>query len=342
MNGQRKYRSSTRQQLVVAFSVSYQRENLLARGLGLEHLRELLIRLARSILRQGASLAYSGHWKETEDNFTYDLLRLISAEQEDNSIGGPDTSLQIGTLYNHSAWPHYLRISRSVEAQWINTCRIVRVTQRDAGLSDPNLIADEDAGAKTPRAIFNAAVTLSAMRRLMMAGMSIDIPDVHSSEYVPPVNARMLLGGKLEGFSGFLPGVLEETLVTLEHGCPVYILGGFGGAAEVLAGAILARGNKRPKELTLEWLKGHNSELASLLGVANDFPIPAGTRTTEALLDSLFGFVRRARTKPSAVLRTGLSDDDTRKLMQTREITTAVNLVRQGLFARENFQQLPA
>ena len=129
----RKYRSRAIEQSVIAFSVSYQRENLLARGMGLEHLRELLIRLARPILRQGASLAYGGHWKETEDNFTYDLLRLISAEQEDNSLGGSDTNLQIGILYNHSAWPHYLGISRTIEAQWINACRIVRVTQQQAG-----------------------------------------------------------------------------------------------------------------------------------------------------------------------------------------------------------------
>ncbi|MGN7752959.1 hypothetical protein [Sinorhizobium sp. 22678] len=342
MNSHRKHRSSTRQLTVVAFSVSYQRENLLARGLGLEHLREFLRRLARSILRQGASLAYGGHWRETEDNFTYDLLRMISDEQEDNSIGGPDTSLQIGTLYNHSAWPHYLKISRSVEAQWVNTCRIVRVTQQDAGITAPDLVADEDAAGNTPQAVFNAAVTLSAMRRLMMTGMSISIPDVLSPEYIPPVNARILLGGKLDSFSGFLPGLFEEALVTLEHERPIYILGGFGGAAEVLSDAILATGSKRPKELTLEWLKERNSELAALLKIANGFPIPAGTRTTGALLDSLFTFVKKARTKPSAVLRTGLSDEETRSLMKTRDIKTAVTLVRKGLVATEKFQQLPA
>lgn len=84
----KKYRSTAMHRNVIAFSISYQRENLLARGLGIEHVRELLIRLARPILRQGASLAYGGNWKETNDNFTYDLLRLISAEQEDNSHGG--------------------------------------------------------------------------------------------------------------------------------------------------------------------------------------------------------------------------------------------------------------
>jgi len=178
MNGQKKYRSWAKQQTLVGFSISYQRENLLARGMGLEHLREILIRLARPILRQGASLAYGGHWAVTEDNFTYDLLRLISAEQEDNSLGGPDTSLQIGILYNHSAWPHYLRISRTTEAQWINACRILRITQQQAGFAVADIADDAEAESKTPRAVFNAAVTLSAMRRLMMTGMSIATPDI--------------------------------------------------------------------------------------------------------------------------------------------------------------------
>jgi hypothetical protein len=77
--------------LPIAFLISYERADLLARGLGLEHLRELLIRLARPILRCGASLAYGGNWEEREDNFTYDLPTLISAEQndqEDDVLGG--------------------------------------------------------------------------------------------------------------------------------------------------------------------------------------------------------------------------------------------------------------
>src|SRR5688572_50173 len=111
MSSSGKYRSQLLAGKVIAFAIGYQRENLLARGMGHEHLRELLNRLARWILRQGASLAYGGFWKETEDNFTFDLLRLISAEQEDNCAGGPDTNLQIGKLYNHSSWPQYLQIT---------------------------------------------------------------------------------------------------------------------------------------------------------------------------------------------------------------------------------------
>jgi hypothetical protein len=310
--------------------------------MGLEHLRELLIRLARPILRQGASLAYGGHWKETEDNFTYDLLRLISAEQEDNSAGGAETDLQIGILYNHSAWPHYLDISRTIEARWVNACRIVRVTQQMAGFADKDIATDVDFQNKTPRAIFNAAVTLSAMRHLMMRGTSINIPGVSAPEIIPPVIARILLGGRLDGFSGFLPGLFEETLVTLESERPVYILGGFGGAAETLASVVLTSGSERPKELTASWLTGHNPALDALRKIAGNHSMPAMIKSTESSLDTLFGFLNDARANPSRVLSTGLSDEDTRELMRTRNVTTAVNLVRKGLVETKKLPPLPA
>lgn len=78
----------------------------------------------------------------------------------------------------------------------------------------------------------------------MTASMFIDIPGANAPEEIPPVKARILLGGRLAGFSGFLPGLFEEALVTFESNRPLYILGGFGGAAETLAKAILAGGNK--------------------------------------------------------------------------------------------------
>jgi hypothetical protein len=217
-----KYRSRAIAGNVIALSLSYQRENLLARGIGLEHLRELLLRLARPILRQGANLAYGGDWRDREDNFTFDLLRLISAEQEDNSFisaepeannqGEAAPARKIGKLFNHSAWPHYLSVTPGIEAKWINCCRIVRINQQMAGFTGAEVVRDADAQNQEPRTLFNAAVTLSTMRRLMADGMSIRIPDA-PAETVPPVAARIVLGGKVDDYSGFLPGIFEEALL---------------------------------------------------------------------------------------------------------------------------------
>jgi hypothetical protein len=325
-------------QRLIAFSISYEEPDLLARGLGLEHLRELLIRLARPIVRRGASLAYGGNWEEREDNFTYELLGLISAEQEDNSMAGADANRQIGILYNHTSWPQYLKISRRIEARWINACRIVRVTQKQAGLVEADIAADDDAPDKTDKAVFSAAVALSAMRRTMMQPMLIEVSDVPSPDVIPAVSARIMLGGRVTSFSGFLPGLFEEALVNLEKGCPLYILGGFGAAAEALTRPILKH-DGRPSELTSAWLVEKNERLARLHQAAGACTMPQGIPTTEAALDRLFDFLSRAHHEPAKVLGTGLSDDETRELMQTRHIGTAVRLVRQGLVKTGN---LPA
>jgi hypothetical protein len=65
----------------------------------------------------------------TKVSFRFPEMRQLTAVKL-------DTNLQIGILYNHSAWPRYLDVSRPIEAQWINACRIVRVTQQQAGLAD--------------------------------------------------------------------------------------------------------------------------------------------------------------------------------------------------------------
>jgi len=326
-----KYRSKAIANRLIGLSVSYQRDHLLARGLGLEHLRELLVRLARPLLRQGASLAYGGHWRPTEDNFTFDLLRLISAEQEDNSLGGPDTNLPIGRLYNHSPWPGYLDITPRIEAQWINCCRIVRITQQRAGIAAADVVADSEARAGADRAIFNAAVTLSAMRRLAMDGMMIDIPDVPSPETVPPIVARVMLGGKVQGFQGFLPGLFEEALVTLESQRPLYVLGGFGGAAEVLAQAMLEASPERPREFMLDWLIAGNPALKRLNELSAHFALPPGGRGSAQGLDEMFQFIEQARSNLAATLNTGLDDTETRELLKTPDMSRAVQLVRKGL-----------
>jgi hypothetical protein len=335
-----KYRLATAAH-VVGISLSYQRENLFARGFGLEHLRELLLRLARPLLRNGASLAFAGHWREAEDNFTYDLLRLISAEQEDNSLGGPETDLTIGRLYNHSPWPDYLAVTPHIEAQWINCCRVVRITQEHAAIAPADRVADADAHADTDRVRFNTAVVLSAMRRLAMDGLALDIPDLPSPENIPGLSARVLLGGKMQGYTGFLPGLFEEALVALERQAPLYVFGGFGGAAEVLARMLLAPVGDRPPELTLDWHKAGSPNVTKLLELSGSYQLPAGIRSTAQGLDDLFAAIEQARPSLAAGLNTGLDEAQTRELLTTRDMGRAVKLALEGLSNRFGFVALP-
>ncbi len=48
-------------------------------------------------------------------------------------------------------------------------------------------------------------------------------------------DARVLIGGKLSGFKGSIPGIIEEAIVTIEKRQPLYVSAGFGGAAALVA-----------------------------------------------------------------------------------------------------------
>ena len=42
-------------------------------------------------------------------------------------------------------------------------------------------------------------------------------------------DARVLIGGRRQGFQGDWPGLVQETVFAIEAGKPVYLAGGFGG-----------------------------------------------------------------------------------------------------------------
>ncbi|HVR41612.1 MAG TPA: hypothetical protein VMU84_21125 [Thermoanaerobaculia bacterium] len=65
----------------------------------------------------------------------------------------------------------------------------------------------------------DATQSLTSMRRRMAA-------DTH---------ARVLLGGKVTGFSGAYPGIAEEAAVTLEQNKALLLAGGFGGCTRDIA-----------------------------------------------------------------------------------------------------------
>ncbi|MNG01693.1 hypothetical protein D3C84_846860 [compost metagenome] len=48
-------------------------------------------------------------------------------------------------------------------------------------------------------------------------------------------DARIVVGGRVEGYKGTMPGVAEEALLSLRAGKPIFLVGGFGGCARDIA-----------------------------------------------------------------------------------------------------------
>ena len=77
--------------------------------------------------------------------------------------------------------------------------------------------------------------------------------DLHRLELSPPIafsemrlfmaadeDARVVLGGKTQGYSGYFPGIAEETLYSLLAGNPVVGLRAFGGCAKDAVDSLLS------------------------------------------------------------------------------------------------------
>lgn len=335
MNSVRSIRASQRTSQVVAFSISYDHADGGPRGIGAEHLREALLQMARPLLRAQAALAYGGSLEPSKPpgcNFTIELLNLIREEQQERSA----SSTGVRGLYNHQAWPFYLGVNREKEAEWINCCHLVRITQKMAGFSDP--LPDQPAEGGELRRFIRGAVCLSAMRRCMATGCQVEIEGAPTTPRpIPRVSARIVLGGKLGGFAGIMPGIFEEILTAREASTttPIFVLGGFGGAAGIVARALMQGGvdadpRFKPASYATAPENPKKPGFTDLLKHWRTLKTPAGARSPAQGFAALRAMLKPFKAKPAKFLKNGLADTDNIRLLTTVDPTEAVRLVLRG------------
>jgi SLOG cluster2 len=85
-------------------------------------------------------------------------------------------------------------------------------------------------------------------------------------------DARVLVGGKLDKFRGTSPGIIEEAQFALQAEQPLYVAGGFGGAAAAVASVLLTDTAWYPPDFPFE-VVGHHSALSALAETAKANPI---------------------------------------------------------------------
>jgi len=124
-------------------------------------------------------------------------------------------------------------------------------------------------------------------------------------------DARLLIGGKTRrqstdipnGYIGQFPGIVEEALYTLRKGQPLFIAGGFGGAAALLA-----------HELELEPDLPVPAEALEEIGQCDDY---------RKAIDEIKGLFNSERT--------GLNPNDLRRLATTQRASELGALAAKGL-----------
>ena len=145
-------------------------------------------------------------------------------------------------------------------------------------------------------------------------------------EIAAATGARIVLGGATYDYIGLLPGIVEEALLTLDLRRPLYVIGGFGGAAGALAAALLGRAASSLSydyqvkytlgySETIEAYEAHRSTVDGLPAV--DYPAIVN-RLAEHGLTGL-------------TAANGLDEQENRMLLTTRNLEIAVHLVMSGL-----------
>ena len=198
-------------QFSIGFSIS-ESPDMAPRGLGKEHLNDAMAELARYCLALGARLVYGGDLRK--DGFTRILFELVIRHRRDADIGDTRPAIK-----NYLPYPAVLvtPVAEIFELQkeLLGVAEIICLDKDGVQISNKDL-SDFSTASLIPS---DVSSSLSAMRATV--------------EKV--CDARIVLGGRVSGFQGAMPGVAQETLLAIHEKKPVFILGGFGGCAQDIA-----------------------------------------------------------------------------------------------------------
>jgi SLOG cluster2/TIR domain len=327
--------------LAICFSVSSQLAEL---GYLRQHLDEAIIYLVRPLLRLGMDLLHAGlppkevgvGPMESPDpsaarNMTLTLMNLLNDERsagEINSDGSGYAAAQPrpSRLYNPAAWPTSDWITAEDEAAWINACSILRVLPTDAGLSG-RLPDEKD---EQPRYLAFQAIVLSTVRQWLARGFPCPVPGDRNHRVRP--EAFIFIGGKMEDFYGSIPGIMEEFLRAAQQKLPIYLFGGLGGAARVIADALMADGSQKPLAFTTSHYT--NSRSPNYRSLLEGFDKMTAKRFSgpEEAFGELWEMVQIGRRDGlPALFMNGLDAEENRKLITTTDTMEAVHLAWMGL-----------
>lgn len=149
-------------------------------------------------------------------------------------------------------------------------------------------------------------------------------------EIAEKCDARILLGGGLSTFQGIYPGIAEEAYETIKAKRPIYIIGGFGGAARAVYEAIASRNSHGATELLRASCRA-GAAATDAVRLAHSRYVEKAKRPEvgfdpEAMVDafSQFGLAGLAKSN-------GLSESDNERLSYTQDIHEILELIVKGV-----------
>lgn len=171
-------------------------------------IKDFMTEFARYVVCNGGHLIYGGDLRS--DGYT----RIFSEVAK--NYGGNSCD---GEYYftNYFAWPIYLELNNEAIAEFKHAKTKIEKIFPGSDVDEKEFIKPDTIENKMIR-----AKSLTKMREKKNEATDV----------------LVIMGGKTEGFSGVLPGVLEEFLLAVRKRKPVYVLGGLGGMAGIIKDVI--------------------------------------------------------------------------------------------------------
>jgi hypothetical protein len=199
--------------LTIGISIS-DSPDLAELGLSERHLEDAMTRIAQHLLAAGARLVYGGDLRT--GGFTELLFEFIAMHYKS------PIKEKLPPVVNVLAWPVHVSMERDALTSQVQTLESLGVVE---------FLGEKGTMVSKKRAL--AAATRNPTSRDWARGLT------RMREHLTSLcDARVLLGGRVAGYKGAMPGVAEEALLSIRAGKPTYLIGGFGGCVRDILSAI--------------------------------------------------------------------------------------------------------
>lgn len=257
---------------------------------GSERIRDISTEIVRHLLAAKANLVFGGDLRKT-NNFT-----KIIGELSFQYLESQHSNSDIKCFKNYFAWPIWKNINRDEELY----LKLNRVDYERC-----------EAPSSCPFDLKDTFVPPNTKQNKLLWAESLTIMRYELENFA---DALVALGGRLNNFKGFMPGVIQEVGIALEMHKPIYLIGAFGGAIQLLSKCVT-------NEITPEEAINNiivDSELSEVVK-SNGISIKT--------LDYLNNIYSNGLTQ----FDNGLSEVENIRLMTSVNITEIVSLILKGL-----------
>lgn len=228
----------------IALSIG-ESDDLKSRGITRSSINRLTISLTSALLAKGAPLAFGHDWRQEG------VMEAVCRGALD-AFGYPGEEDPRPLVLNLVPWPDLTQVRREV------LTRMPGVLSIQQGGLPPDL---KELGERYN----NGDIDSETQRYLRARGLTHLRQRLVQESY-----ARICLGGRDKNFQGRYPGILEETLFTLDAGQPLYLIGLLGGATFHLGRAILM-GERRPEGFGGAVYRGSGEDRRPLASIYQDW-----------------------------------------------------------------------